>query len=97
MNVWVLGGKRYVLLEVDECLVGVTLYLQAFGPLEVGFGIFFIKINAYREVLDGLGEIAKTCKNQSPQIEIFGYVVLALFYGLIYIGDSFAEILQVKL
>lgn len=45
MNLLVLGRKGDVSLEVEKCLIRVSLNLKAFGSLEVGLGVLFIKIS----------------------------------------------------
>ncbi len=96
MDVWVLRSKSYVLLQVDESLIWVALYLQALGSFEVWFGVLLVEVDGNWEVLDSLGEITKTGKYDSSQVEIFGDVVLTLLYGLVHIRNGFAEILKVE-
>lgn len=71
--------------------------MKAFCSLEIGFTIFLIEIDGDCEVLDCLTEITEDGEDESSEIEIFGYVILAFLDGFINISDSFIEVISVEM
>lgn len=97
MYVLIFRGQGDVPLQIQEGLVGVALNLQTLGSFQIGFGVFLIQVDGNSEILDRLAEIAKDGKDEPPEVEILGDVILAFLDGFIHIPHSLIEIIAIEM